>query len=118
MSVKNVVVRMDIIVTRIPNASILMVHLNVNAKMDIVMLINGIVPKLMNVRQEIIRAMRMQPAQIQLGPLNASVMEVLPEMDKNVCLFVIHHVLMVVNVLPQMYVIVAEAMKALHAKKI
>lgn len=82
------------------------------------MLISGIVPKLMNVKQEIIRVMKMQHAQIQLAHINANVKMDLLVMDENVCLFVIHRVLMVVSVLHQTNVIVAEATKVLHAKKI
>lgn len=82
------------------------------------MLISGIVPKLMNVRREIIRVMKMQHAQIQLAHINANVKMDLLVMDVNVCLFVIRRVLMVVSVLHQTNVIVAEATKVLHAKKI
>ena len=82
------------------------------------MLISGIVPKLMNVKREIIRVMKMQHAQIQLAHINANVKRDLLVMDENVCLFVIHRVLMVVSVLHQTNVIVAEATKVLHAKKI
>jgi hypothetical protein len=86
--------------------------------MDLLMLISGIVPKLMNVKREIIRVMKMQHAQIQLAHINANVRRDLLVMDVNVCLFVIHRVLMVVSVLHQTNVIVAEATKVLHAKKI
>lgn len=82
------------------------------------MLINGIVPKLMSVRREIIRVMRMRHAQIQLAHINVNVRMVILVMDENVCLFVIHRVLMVVSVSHQMNATVGAATRVLHARKI
>lgn len=64
MSVLSEAVRVDIIVMRIQNASINLVHLSANAWMALVVSINGIVLKLMNAKRTNIRVMRMQFAQI------------------------------------------------------
>lgn len=72
---------MVITVMRAHIASILTAHLNVNARLALVVSINGNVPKLMSVKLMSDCVMRMRYAQIQLARIRVNVKRDIQEME-------------------------------------
>lgn len=81
MSVLSVAASTDITVMRTHSASILTAHLTVIAWLALVVLINGIVPKLMSVKLMSDCVMRMRFAQIHLARIRVNVKRDIQEME-------------------------------------